>query len=190
MPSFIKEETMEFTITKSPTIGGYINEDGTKVYHGYYDLNIDGFTIADEWSAHNLSPEVIEDAIMSAEDEISAAVSRIINKRIVKWGVSPTRVIVPARVTLQRWNEHGYAEHCGEVEFDCALALDDIDLADLPEDADNGLNADYQGDYVFEIAQSLGITDEWDGPFEFYISDSDAYEKYLTARKQLSDKED
>jgi hypothetical protein len=175
---------MEFTISKSPTVSGYYNEDGTKVCHGYYDLEIDGPEIADEWRDYNLSPEVIEEAVMSAEDEISAAVSRIINKRIVKSVVSKTRVIVPASVTLQRWNIHDYAEHCGEVEFDCALALDKIDLADLPEDADDGLNADYLGDDVFAIAQSLGIVDEWDGPFEFYITDSDAYEKYLAARKR------
>lgn len=90
---------------------------------------------------------------------------------------------VPATVTLQRW-VRDYAETVDEVEFDCRKALDAIPLSNLPETAD-GFHANGAcncGDDVFHAAVRLHLTNSWDGPFEFYVSDDDAYAAYYDAR--------
>ena len=90
---------------------------------------------------------------------------------------------VPATVTLQRW-VRDYAETVDEVGFDCRKALDAIPMSDLPETAD-GFRDDGAcefGDDVFHAAVRLRLTKPWNGPFEFYVVDDDAYASYYDAR--------
>ena len=87
---------------------------------------------------------------------------------------------VTAAVTLQRW-VNDYAVTVDEIEFDCTAALDEFDLSDLPYDGDFYWKGycDY-GDDVFYASVALGLTSEWDGPFEFYIKDG--FEDYMDER--------
>ena len=91
--------------------------------------------------------------------------------------------VVPASATLQRW-VHDYAVTVDEVEFDCQLALNRFELSELPPYSDWFRDRDWccHGDDVFFASEKVGLVDEWDGPFEFYIVDEDAYEEYIDAR--------
>lgn len=90
---------------------------------------------------------------------------------------------VPAQVTLQRW-QGDYAVEEGTREFDCATALDSIPLAELPEHADgfHDEGACDFGDDVFREAVRRRLVEDWDGPFEFYVADEDAYATYYDKR--------
>lgn len=105
------------------------------------------------------------------------------NIDVSEGGQDTDGVPVPATATLQRW-VRDYAETVNEVEFDCRKALDAIPLSNLPETAD-GFHANGAcgcGDDVFHAAVRLHLTKPWDGPFEFYVADDDAYASYYDAR--------
>ena len=91
---------------------------------------------------------------------------------------------VPASVVRQRWLGD-YATEVGEARFDCREALDAIPLCQLPETAggfhDDGA-CDF-GDDVFRAAVRLHLTDDWDGPFELYVTDEEAYADYYDIRR-------
>lgn len=96
---------------------------------------------------------------------------------------TPDEAPVPATVTLQRW-VLDYATEVDEVLFDCRKALDAIPLGDLPAFADgfhDGGACNF-GDNIFHEAVRLRLTDDWDGPFELYIADDDAYAAYYDGR--------
>ena len=95
-------------------------------------------------------------------------------------------VKVQASATHQTWSgwKKDYAVNCGEVFFDCHLALDQFKLSELPMCADDlhSIGALDYGDELFFEAVRLGLTESWDGPFECYIEDEDAYQDYLAER--------
>ena len=95
-----------------------------------------------------------------------------------------TRTPVRGRVVKQSWI-HDYAVTEGEDTFDCVDALDTFSRDSLPQHADD-LHEEgilNYGDDIFHAAVSLGLTDEWNGPFEFYIDDDEQYQTYLATRQ-------
>jgi hypothetical protein len=97
-----------------------------------------------------------------------------------------TRLIpVHARLVRQRWiNDYAITE--SEETFDCTDALDTFGVNELPKHADDlhACGALNFGDDIFHAAVRLGVTDEWDGPFELYIDNDDEYQRYLQDRHQ------
>ena len=169
---------MEFKLEKYATLIGYTNDNGKKGYFPTYHIDIDGDAIADEWSEYDLTPEDIADALSECEQEISRAINKIVNSEVVRYCVSPTRVIVKSHVDKQEWRDD-YAYWVSTEDFDCGLALDKIELACLPPTADD-FEPDDRDD-VYEWAKYLGLS-EWDGPYEFYIDNCIAYDRYIAAR--------
>ena len=176
---------MDFTISKSASMVGYTTDDGRKGYYPTYHIDIDGECIADEYREHSLTPDVIAHVIEESENEISEAISRIIAANIARNIVSPTRVRVESSTELQVWvgDLRDYADYVKDEVFDCELALDTFTLDELPPSGDGFADGACNfGDDVFDAAVSLGLTDEWSGPFCFRISDYPAYDRYIAAR--------
>lgn len=94
-------------------------------------------------------------------------------------GASP----IPASVVLRRW-VNNYAIEVDTVEFDCRLALDGIDLCYFPNSTMDIHGCGYfdYGDDIFYKAVALGLVEPWDGPFDCYIDDEEAYSRYLEKR--------
>jgi len=173
---------MEFKLEEYATLAGYTNDNGKKGYFPTYHIDIDGGYIASEYHAHNLTPDVIAHVIEESENEISEAISRIIAANMASNVVSPTRVRVESSTELQVW-VRDYANYVRDEVFDCELALDTFSLDELPPSGDGFADgACNYGDEVFEAAVSLGLVNEWDGPFYFRISDYPSYDRYIAAR--------
>lgn len=89
---------------------------------------------------------------------------------------------VIATLVQQEW-VNDYAAATGNVEFEVQDALDKFDLSELPPYAsdlhDKGALA--YGDDLFAVSASLGLVEDWDGPFELYIND-EQYEWYMDER--------
>ena len=92
---------------------------------------------------------------------------------------------VPCTVTLQVW-QNDYAIHVKDVSLDGELALDGFPYDELPKHADDLHNHGVLnfGDDIYHEAVRIGLTEPWDGPFEFYIDDDDAYQEYRKERKR------
>ena len=172
---------MEFSITQSPTLEGYTNENGRKGYFPVYNITIGGAYIASEYRQYNLTPEDVSDIISEAEHEIDAAICKAIAAHVRPYVVSVNKVKVEASVDLEVWIRD-YANYVKTDTFDCELALDEFDLSELPPDGDFSEGACNFGDNVYFEAVRLGLTDDWDGPFTFHIDDWRAYDRYIAAR--------
>lgn len=140
------------------------------------DVQAGAIKDAAEAAVGNLSDGLVAPLPVEMRRDIAASVMRSAGSRYVP---------VTASVTLQRWNDLDYAETVGEIKFDCSLALDQLDLKDLPHDPDDlhdkgALNC---GDDIFRVGKGLGLVD-WDGPYELYIADADEYGEYLEARRE------
>lgn len=101
-------------------------------------------------------------------------------------GYYETRSPVPASVALQQWRRD-YAIEVDEVEFDCRMALDAFKLSDLPGYVDDLHDKGYCdcGDEIFYESVERGLVADWDGPFDLYLSNEDAYWAYLDERIEL-----
>lgn len=117
-------------------------------------------------------------------DAIDVVAVRLLHDYNKKGLLDVTPVSVPASCTLQVW-KNDYAITMDTAEFECQAALDQIPLDELPEYADDfkSEGACNYGDDVWFAAVAAGLVEDWDGPFEFYITDDEAYEKYLEMRK-------
>lgn len=92
---------------------------------------------------------------------------------------------VMAHVLLQDVDLRGDCAYSHETEpFDCEPALDAFDTGELAEYADDYHDKGilYYGDYIYRECVEQGLCEDWDGPFEFYIDDDDAYRDYYVGR--------
>lgn len=88
-------------------------------------------------------------------------------------------------VKLQEWvgPKGDYAYPVRTISFDGEKVLDSFDFDELPEELnfdDGDLN---YGDDLFEAAVSLGLAEDWHGPFMVYEPDEDKYAEYYSKRK-------
>lgn len=118
-------------------------------------------------------------------DAIDEVAMRLVRDYAGHGLLDATPVRVMATCTLQRW-QYDYAVTVDEVSFDCRTALDRIGLDDLPDHVDDfkSEGACNYGDDVWFEAVRAGLVEDWDGPFEFYVTDDDAYEAYLRKRSK------
>ena len=89
---------------------------------------------------------------------------------------------VIALLAQQEW-VNDYAVTTGNVEFEVQDALDKYDLSELPPYASDlhDKGALDCGDALFATSVSLGLVEDWDGPFALYIND-EQYEWYMDDR--------
>lgn len=179
---------MEFNIGQYATLVGYTTDNGKKGYYPTYHIDIDGDYIASEFHGASLTPDDIESIVEDCEDDISYEIARIIARHVVEKAGSrmhKNRNLVRAVLLKQVWDDNDYAVDGEEVEFECSLALDNIDFTDLP-DPDTYEEYDYeQMDRVYDEANYLGIVEEWSGPYCCRFYDEDEYRRYYEARKAL-----
>lgn len=85
-------------------------------------------------------------------------------------------------VTLQSIDPRGDASYFGATSFDCASALDALYALDELPLRHEDLHGDgwRYGDDLFHKAEDMGLTSEWDGPFEAYLEAD--YQTYLGER--------
>ena len=88
---------------------------------------------------------------------------------------------VEAEVDLQVW-KGDYAMTFDEIRFDCSLALDEFSL-EFVKTLYEG-ESDYDTDYVFAKAVSLGMVNDHAGPFDCYILDQDELDEYIAKREK------
>lgn len=80
-------------------------------------------------------------------------------------------------VRLERWDERDNAIEVGRVEFDARAIFDALSLSEIKRAHGN---QDY--DWIFQDAQTYGLTDEHDGPFTVDIPED--FEDYLVHRDE------
>ena len=186
-----------YTIMDTDKLGEYIgsnleffglatDSDGVGIPDSVQDATIDVvLASATDGRLANAITEVFSDFYGKAVlDKVYEVIDRFVYDEVNKViSTHRTPCAVPASVTLQRW-VHDYAVTVDEVEFDCHYALDGFKLSDLPPYAGWFRDRDWccHGDELFFESEKIGLVDEWDGPFEFYIDDEDAYEEYMDAR--------
>ena len=151
------------------------------------------FTI-DNDTIRNLSAlSLTDDECEEVAYEIDCLFDRFVKDTARKWRVEnpATHLGLPsvtAYVVLQSERaDSDYLYTVEEVTFDCASALNAFALSDLPEDGDfHGTGALNFGDDVYYECVRLALCVDWDGPFEFYISDEDEFNDYIEARKAMA----
>ncbi len=168
----------------SPSLeGAHVN--GRYDYYPMWRIGISGGALAEEYEHFDLTPEQVRQAVEDAEDDIIAAIAKVLCRHLADEHESKRRYRdrVTASVDRQVRTERDYLHDVDTIEFDCSLALDNIDLRYLPPVYDGFEDGwcDYGVD-VFEESENLGLTDDWDGPFKFYIAHEDEYDRYIAKR--------
>lgn len=93
--------------------------------------------------------------------------------------------MVPAQAHFQRVNSRGDCDFDHEsATFDISPVLDTYDLDSLPIYADelHEFGTLNYGDELYHEAAAKKLVEDWDGPFEFYLTDHSAYQHYLEKR--------
>lgn len=91
--------------------------------------------------------------------------------------------MVSAEITYEVWvRDYAYPEK--SVEFDATKALDMFKLSELPDSVDKIHHGElYYGDDIFRAAVSVGLIEDWYGPFTCHLLDQEEYEAYLDNRR-------
>lgn len=93
--------------------------------------------------------------------------------------------MVPAQVHFQRVNLRGDCDYDHESKvFDITPVLNTYDLESLPIYVDelHEFGTLNYGDELYHEATDKKLVENWDGPFEFYMTDHGAYQRYLAKR--------
>ena len=148
-----------------------------------YTLDNDGIRRVSNISLTDAECEIIA-------GKVAAEIDGIVRKAAMEYRTMhpvehPGIPKVMAYVSLQKW-VHDYALEVEEVCFDCASALNEFRLDELPEDGNFIRSGCCNcGDDVFYESVRKCLVKDWDGPFSFYIEDEDEYVEYIEARKAL-----